>query len=101
MQAPADGYTVMYSPVTPLTIQPHRVKNLPYSRDAVMPLCQTFESVFFVAAGPKSPLGSMRDLLEAAKASPGNYKFASSGVGSNQHVAGEWFAKDAGIKINS
>lgn len=99
VQAPADGYTVMYSPVTPLTIQPHRVKNLPYSRDAVMPLCQTFESVFFVAAGPKSPLGSMRDLLEAAKGSPGKFRYSTAGVGSSPHLSGAELWLKAGVQL--
>jgi hypothetical protein len=40
----------------------------------------------------------VKELVEYVKKNPG-LGYASSGVGSNQHVAGEWFAKDAGIKI--
>ena len=41
---------------------------------------------------------SVDDLIKAAKARPG-MSYATSGVGSNQHILGEWFAKTAGIKL--
>jgi tripartite-type tricarboxylate transporter receptor subunit TctC len=44
------------------------------------------------------PVKSVAELIAAAKAQPG-MSFATSGVGSNQHILGEWFAKEAGIKL--
>ena len=41
---------------------------------------------------------SVAELIAAAKGQPG-MSFATSGVGSNQHILGEWFAKEAGIKL--
>jgi len=41
---------------------------------------------------------SIAELIAAVKAQPG-MSFATSGVGSNQHILGEWFAKEAGIKL--
>ena len=43
-------------------------------------------------------VSSVKELVEYVKKNPG-LGYATSGVGSNQHVAGEWFAKEAGIKI--
>ena len=40
--APADGYTLAFTPVTPIVVQTHRVKNLGYGRDSFVPICQTF-----------------------------------------------------------
>ena len=47
--APADGYMMAFTPATPLTIQPHRTKKLPYAADGFIPVCQTFENTFMVA----------------------------------------------------
>ena len=43
-------------------------------------------------------VNSVKELVDYVKANPG-LGFATSGVGSNQHVVGAWFAKEAGIKI--
>ncbi len=40
----------------------------------------------------------VKDLVAAAKAKPGDFKYASSGVGSTQHIAGEAFNQAAGIQ---
>jgi tripartite-type tricarboxylate transporter receptor subunit TctC len=45
-----------------------------------------------------TPYTSVKDLVAAAKAKPGDVKYASSGVGSTQHIAGEAFDLAAGIK---
>ena len=43
-------------------------------------------------------VSSVKELVEYVKANPG-LGFATSGVGSNQHVVGAWFAKEAGLKM--
>ena len=43
-------------------------------------------------------VSSVKELVDHVKANPG-LGFATSGVGSNQHVVGEWFAKEAGLKM--
>src|SRR3546814_20929694 len=45
-----------------------------------------------------SPYKNVKDLLAAMKAKPGTFKFASSGVGSNQHVGAEAFNLATGAK---
>jgi len=47
---------------------------------------------------PSLGVGSIKEFVEYVKKNPG-LGFASSGVGSNQHVIGLWFAKEAGIKM--
>lgn len=99
VQAPADGYSVLYSPVTPLTIQPHRMKGLPYARDSVIPLCQTFENMFVVAAGPKSSFNSFQEVIAFARANPGKLRYATSGVASSPHLSGAELWKRAGVEL--
>jgi tripartite-type tricarboxylate transporter receptor subunit TctC len=43
-------------------------------------------------------VSSVKELVDYVKKNPG-LSFATSGVGSNQHVVGEWFAKEAGVKM--
>lgn len=98
-QAPADGYTIIYTPVTPVTIQPHRMKNLAYTRETFIPLCQVYESLFFVAVGPKSPFQDLKSLIEHARANPGKLRYATPGVGSSPHLAGAELWQKAGVQL--
>lgn len=98
-RAPADGYTVIFTPVTPVTIQPHRMKDLPYAREAFIPVCQTFENLFYVAASPKSPLQDFAAVLAFAKANPGKLRYATSGVASSPHIAGAELWIKAGVQL--
>lgn len=98
-QAPADGYTIIYTPVTPVTIQPHRMKNLAYTRETFIPLCQVYESLFFVAVGPKSPFQDLKSLIDHARANPGKLRYATPGVGSSPHLAGAELWQKAGVQL--
>ena len=96
-----DGHTLLFS-ATPHIISPWLYKNLPY--DAL----KDFTPITLVAAGPyvlvvnaqQLPVGSVRELIAAAKARPGNIDFASSGNGSAQHLVGALFNSMAGIELN-
>lgn len=99
VQAPADGYTVLYSPVTPMSIQLHRMKNLAYDKDSYIPVCQTFENMFFVAVGPKSPYQNIRELLDAAKANPGKLRYGVPGLGGSPHLAAAELFMKAGVQL--
>ncbi len=48
----------------------------------------------------KLNVGSVKDLIEAAKKAPGSIDYASAGVGSPFHLAAELFAQSAGLKLN-
>ncbi len=96
--APADGYTWVYTPVTPISIQPHRVK-VPYTLDSFIPVCQTFENIFYLAvSSDKSPHKSLKDLLDHARANPGRVKYMTVGVGSSPHLAGAELFRRAGVE---
>ncbi len=99
VQAPADGYTILYSPVTPVSIQLHRMKGLAYGKDSAIPICQTFENMFFVAVGPKSPFQTIRDLLDFGKANPGKLRYGVPGLGGSPHLAAAEFLIKAGVQM--
>ena len=54
-------------------------------------------SIFVV--NPKLPVSSVKELIALALAQPGQLKFASTGVGSSAHLAGELFKSAAGVDI--
>lgn len=97
--APADGHTVVFSPVTPIVIQPQRRKDLPYSRDSFVPICQTFENVFHVGVGPKSQFHDIQALLAYGKSNPGKLRYGHSGVAGGPHLAGAEFWRKAGVEL--
>jgi len=95
-----DGYTLLFTG-TPHVISTWIYKKLPYD-----PL-KDFEPVALVASGPyilvvnpQLPVKSVRELIAAAKARPGQIDYASSGNGSAQHLVSALFASMAGIQLN-
>jgi tripartite-type tricarboxylate transporter receptor subunit TctC len=52
----------------------------------------------FVASS-KAPFGTMKELFDTAKAQSDGISWASSGRATLNHIAGEWLAADAGIKL--
>jgi len=97
VRAPADGYTLMLSNSTPLSIGPFTVPKQPY--DPVKQFTHVaalgIAPVLFMA-NPKTGPATLKDLPKAA-AAPG-YAFGSGGPGSIGHIVGE-MTKDV-MKIN-
>src|SRR5918999_1597825 len=54
----------------------------------------------FVVVGSQQPIQSWKDLIAMAKAKPGQVSYGSPGNGSVNHLATEWLASAAGIKLN-
>ena len=52
-----------------------------------------------VVASKKLPVQSLKELIDYAKAHPGKLNYGSVGIGSSQHLAGEYFAQVTGVKI--
>jgi len=97
---PADGYTLLVLPVGNAVVNPHLYAKLPYDtfRDfAPVTLLATVENALVV--NPSVPAKSVPELVALAKANPGKLTFASPGVGSQAHVAGEMLKSMAEVDI--
>ena len=94
----ADGYTILVS-ADSLASNPHTYRNLGYQplRDFV-PVIQLARQPVVLAAHPSLGVNSLAELVALAKTRPG-LAFATSGAGSQQHMAGEWFARLAGLQL--
>lgn len=97
-KAAPDGHTLLVATNTGQAIAPHLLKlNFDPLKDlAPVGLVVTVPNVLVV--GSQVPASSVAELVTAMKAKPGDYKYASSGVGSTQHIAGEGFDLAAGTK---
>jgi tripartite-type tricarboxylate transporter receptor subunit TctC len=82
-----DGYTLLIGPNTPITIAPHVLKSVPYTFDAITPVCQTFENVMAIFVKQGSPWRSLKELFDAAQAQPGKLTWGHTGLGSVPHLS--------------
>ena len=97
-KAPADGHTLLVATNTGQAIAPHLIK---LSYDPIKDLTPvglivTVPNVLVV--GANVPANNVAELVSLMKAKPNDFKYASSGVGSTQHIAGEGFNLAAGVK---
>ena len=97
-KAPADGHTLLVATNTGQAIAPHLLKLAfdPLKDLVPVGLIVTVPNVLVV--GAQVPVKNVGELVAAMKAKPGDFKYASSGVGSTQHIAGEAFDMAAGTK---
>jgi len=100
VKAAPDGYTLLMGVITSQAIAPHLIKLSfdPLKDLQPVALVATVPNVLIVNNDVKAK--SVKDLVALIKANPGKYKFASSGVGSTQHIAGEAFKQAAGLDID-
>jgi tripartite-type tricarboxylate transporter receptor subunit TctC len=99
-KAAPDGYTLGMGPVGALAISPNMVAKMPYDvlRD-FQPVAQLTRGHLLLAVSPKSDIRSVKELIAAAKKSPGKLTNASSANGSPGHVGGELFKVMSGTEI--
>ena len=99
-KSPPDGYTIGQGPVGALAITRHMVAKLPYDieRD-LQPVALVTTGYMLLAVSPKSPVQSVKELIEYARKNPGKLSNASSSNGSPGHVSGELFKYMTGTEI--
>lgn len=73
MQAPADGLTLAFTPMTPVTIQPHHLKDLKLSPDTIQPVCGITENILGISVRADSPFKTLTDLIAAGKSKSLSY----------------------------
>jgi tripartite-type tricarboxylate transporter receptor subunit TctC len=95
---PADGYTILMGPSGPMTINPATYSRLPYDpvRDFA-PISMICSFPLLLVVDSKLPVKSVKELIDYAKANPGNSNYASS-AGIFQ-IATEMFKQRTGTKI--
>jgi len=97
--AAPDGYTLFLASATH-SINPALRNNLPYDtlKDFV-PITLVAESPLVFVSHPSLKVGSIRELIAAAKSQPGRINYASSGPGSGGHMSVELLQSLTGINV--
>lgn len=95
-----DGYTLLMGSSTELAVNPNLYTNLSYNtlRDFA-PLALVAYTPLVVVVHPSLPAKSVKELVALAKSRPGDLNFASTGLGSTLHFAGEMFKRAAKIEM--
>src|SRR5881227_2591246 len=98
-KSPPDGYTVLFT-LSSHTINPKLYPHLPFDAEkdfAAVSLAAYIPQI--LVAHPSVPVNNVQELIAYAKAQPGKLNYASVGVGSPAHVAGELFKLKTGVDI--
>jgi tripartite-type tricarboxylate transporter receptor subunit TctC len=99
-RAAPDGHTLLVVPAGNLTINPTLMPKLDYSVDAdFAPVSMLARASNVIAVNPAVPANSIAELVALSKAKPGTISYASPGVGSGLHLAGELLRQQTGADI--
>jgi len=99
-KATPDGYTLQTGLNASMAVNPSLFANLPYDPVADFePVGMLAEFPFVLVVSNNFPAHSVKELIELAKAKPGEINYASAGNGTGQHLSMELFKLMTGIKL--
>ena len=99
-RAPADGKTVLLTLNSVLTMNPALYPDMRVNPQSdLQPVTQLSLGQYLVVLHPAVPASSFQELLDLARGKPGALRYASSGVGSNPHLAGELLKSMAKVDL--
>jgi tripartite-type tricarboxylate transporter receptor subunit TctC len=95
-----DGYTILAGFTSPLTVNPHVYKNLPYEtfRDFA-PITQLVTNTLVLVVNPHLPVRNVKDLVALARSRPGQVVYGSFGIGNLTHLANVLLTGETGVKL--
>ncbi|HEY5365588.1 MAG TPA: tripartite tricarboxylate transporter substrate binding protein [Casimicrobiaceae bacterium] len=95
-----DGYTLVFGNTSTIAINPSLFKNLSFdpAKDFV-PVTEVASVSNVLLVAPDFPAKTLGELIALAKSKPGTLSFASNGIGSSNHLAGELLKTTAGIDM--
>jgi tripartite-type tricarboxylate transporter receptor subunit TctC len=99
-KATPDGYTLLGGGSGPVAANVTLYKHLDYDPEKDFETISPFAAfTIVVVASNKLPVANLQELIAYAKAHPGQLNYGSVGIGSSQHLAGEYFCQLTGVKI--
>ncbi|MDM0045794.1 tripartite tricarboxylate transporter substrate binding protein [Variovorax dokdonensis] len=99
-RAKGDGHTLLVIPAGNVTINPTLMPNFPFDMQKdFVPVTLLAKAPNVLVAAPSAGIKSAKELVAMAKAKPNTLSYASPGVGSGLHLAGELFKQQAGVDI--
>jgi tripartite-type tricarboxylate transporter receptor subunit TctC len=98
-KSPPDGYTLLLTTATTMSIIPQLNRDPPYSVKDFAPITSAVKVPFMIAAHPALAVTSMPELIALAKAKPGTIKYSTPGTASTNHLSGALLESMAGIRL--
>jgi tripartite-type tricarboxylate transporter receptor subunit TctC len=95
-----DGYTLVMGNIGSHAVNVSLFKNIPFDpiKDFV-PIAHVLDAEGLLVVNPSVNANSVREILEMARAQPGKLSYASGGLGTTSHLAGELFKSTAKVDI--
>lgn len=99
-KAPPDGYTLLLSTISPVTLNPVIFKKLPYDVDRdLAPVVLMGYTPFMLVSHPSVPANTLQELVSYVKANSGKVAYASIGAGTMSNLLMEMFAQQVGLDM--
>ena len=99
-KAAPDGHTIGLSAISSLAIAPHLMASVPFNVDKdFAPISRVGTTPCAIVVHPSAPFSDLKGLVAYAKANPGKLAYASSGIGTSNHLAAELLQTSAGIDL--
>ena len=99
-RAKPDGHTLLVVPQGNLTINPTLMPKLPYNVFGdFVPVASMGRAANVIVVNPQVPANTIQELVALSKSKPNSISYASPGVGSSLHLAGELFKDKSGADI--
>lgn len=99
-RARPDGHTLLFGSMGLMTVNRHLYKNMPFDplKDFTA-VARLYDTPHVIVANAKLPIASLQDLIDQAKARPGQISFGSAGAGTSTHLVGELFMHETQAKL--
>jgi len=99
-KSPPDGYTLVMGSIGTHAVNQHLVKAMPYdAQKDFVPIAHVLDAEGLLVVHPGLPVKTVPELIAHLKAQPGKLSYASGGIGTSGHLAGELFKSMAGVDM--
>jgi tripartite-type tricarboxylate transporter receptor subunit TctC len=100
-KAAPDGYTLLMGSNSTISVAPALYPNNPYNpvRDFA-PISNLAQVPFVLVVHPSVPANNVKELIALAQGKAGQLSMASAGTGSSNHLVGELFQAQTGVRLN-
>jgi tripartite-type tricarboxylate transporter receptor subunit TctC len=98
-KAEPDGYTLLLGASANLTLNPALYAKLPYDPKDFVPVGLAATFSYTLVARNDLPFGSLREIVDFARANPDRLTYGSTGNGTGQHIAAAVVFKGAGVGL--
>ena len=98
-KAEPDGYTLLASQPSPITINPMLYKTMSFDPTKFEPVAIMTEIANVLLVRPDFPAKTAKEFIDYVKANPGKVNYASQGIGTTSHLTAALFEKVTGSKM--